>query len=106
MSDFRIERESVSFWLKVKPRGSRDRLKRDAQGELILEVHAPPVEGEANEACVRFLARVLGIPRGSVGLVVGEKSRRKLIRISGRSGEETAAQIKALAQGSAQRRRD
>ena len=97
MPEFTIEREHVSFWLKVKPRAQRERLRRSASGELILELHAPPVEGEANEACIRFFARALRLPQACVGLLAGAKSRRKLIRITGRSAEETVRQLKALA---------
>ena len=97
MPDFKVEQESVSFWLKVKPRSARERLAYDSAGELHLELHAPPTEGEANEACVCFFARALRLPQVSVTIISGRSSRRKLIRITGRSGEETVAGIKALA---------
>ena len=97
MLDFKVERENVSFWLGVKPRSSRERLTVDSAGELRLELHAAPVEGEANEACVCFFARHLRLPHACVVLLAGGKARRKLIRITGRSAQETIAQIKALA---------
>jgi hypothetical protein len=96
MPEFKIERENVSFWLKVKPRASRERLTLDASGELRLELHAAPTEGQANEACVRFFARALRLPQACVALLAGEKARRKLIRITGRSAEETVAQLQLL----------
>lgn len=88
----------MSFWLKVKPRSSRERLARDAAGHLRLEVHAPPAAGEANEACIEFFARALRLPRICVEILSGHQSRRKLIGISGRSGKETAERLRALAQ--------
>jgi hypothetical protein len=94
--DFQIERENVSFWLKVKPRSVRERLTMDSSGELRLELPAPPSEGQANEACVRFFARALRLPQACVVILSGHKSRRKLIRITGRSAQETVAQLKAL----------
>jgi uncharacterized protein (TIGR00251 family) len=97
MPDFKVEQETVSFWLKVKPRSARERLTYDSSGELRLELHAPPTEGEANEACVYFFARALRLPQACVTIISGRKSRRKLIRITGRSAEETLAGIKALA---------
>jgi uncharacterized protein (TIGR00251 family) len=97
MPDFRIERENVSFWLSVKPRSPRERLSVDATGGLRLELHAPPTEGQANEACVRFLARELRLPQACVVILSGQKSRRKLVRVTGRSAAETVAQLKALA---------
>jgi hypothetical protein len=97
MPDFKIEQETVSFWLKVKPRSARQHLAYDANGELRLEVHAPPTEDEANEACVCFFARALRLPQACVTIISGRKSRRKLMRITGRSAEETLAAVKALA---------
>jgi hypothetical protein len=95
--DFRIERENVTFWLKVKPRAARERLAVDSSGQLRLELHAPPTQGQANEACVLFLARALRLPQACVVILSGQKSRRKLIRVTGRSAAETVAQITALA---------
>jgi uncharacterized protein (TIGR00251 family) len=92
---FRVERDSVTFWLRVKPRSSRERLTVDSSGEPRLELHAAPTEGQANVACIKFLARVLRVTRSSVEIITGEKSRRKLIRIRG--GEEIARQIQSLA---------
>jgi hypothetical protein len=97
MPDFKVEQETVSFWLKVKPRSARERLAFDYSGELRLELHAPPSEGEANQACAYFFARALRLPRACVTIICGQRSRRKLIRITGRSAEETIAGIKALA---------
>ena len=94
--EFQIERENVTFWLKVKPRASRERLAVDSAGGWRLELHAPPTEGEANEACVRFFARELRLPQACVVILSGHKARRKLVRITGRSAEETVVQLKAL----------
>ena len=95
--DFKIERENVSFWLRVKPRAVRERLTIDASGELRLELHAPATEGQANEACIHFFARALRLPQACVVILSGQKARRKLLRVTGRSAEETVGQISALA---------
>ncbi|MGA2476500.1 MAG: DUF167 domain-containing protein [Terriglobia bacterium] len=97
MPDFKVEQETVSFWLKVKPRSARERLTCDSSGQLRLELRAPPTEGKGNEACVYFFARALRLPQACVAIISGRKSRRKLIRITGRSAEETLAGIKTLA---------
>jgi hypothetical protein len=95
--EFKIERENVSFWLRIKPRSVRERLLLDSGGELCLELHEPPAEGRANEACVRFFARALRMPQACVVILAGAKSRRKFIRITGRSTEDTIRLIRALA---------
>jgi len=91
--EFKVERENISFWLRVKPRATRERLTVDASGDLRLEVHPPATEGQANEACVHFFARLLRLPRACVVILSGQKARRKLLRVTGRSAEESIAQI-------------
>ncbi len=102
--EFQIERENVSFWLRVKPAAQKDRLTTDSSGELRLELRAPPREGQANEACVQFFARALRLPQACVVILAGRKARRKLLRVTGRSTEETITQIKTLAASSSTKR--
>jgi hypothetical protein len=97
MPEFKVERENVSFWLRVKPRAARERLTVDASGELRLELRAPATEGQANEACVHFFAQALRLPRACVVILSGQKARRKLLRVTGRSAEESIAEIRTLA---------
>jgi uncharacterized protein YggU (UPF0235/DUF167 family) len=104
-ANFCIEGESVSFWLKVKPRARRERLVPATAGELQLELLAPAIEGRANEACVLFLARELRLPQACVVILAGAKSRRKLVRITGRSAMETIEQLSRLVSGGKGRRR-
>jgi uncharacterized protein (TIGR00251 family) len=87
----RVRDNAVSFWLNVKPRSAREHFGVDPAGEFRLQVHAPAIGGAANDACVDFLARLLRIPRSSIEIVMGDKSRRKLIRIRG--GEEIARKL-------------
>lgn len=96
MGPFQVEGRSVSFWLQVKPRSSRDALEWIANGGLCLRISAAPVEGQANDACVRFLAEYLRLPRGAVTIVAGHRSRRKLVRIDGRSAEATMERLREL----------
>ena len=91
-----METNSASFWVRVKPRSARERLTLDSVGELRLEVYAAPSQGEANRALAEFLARSLRVPRTAVEIVTGQKSRRKLVRISGLPGQMLRAQIEAL----------
>ncbi len=97
MPDFRIEGASVTFWLNVKPRSARERLRVGGNGELRLEIHAPATEGQANDACIRFLARALRLPQACVVILSGARSRRKCLRITGHSPEDTVAHLDRLA---------
>ncbi len=61
---------------------------------LKVALQAPPVEGRANEALVRFLAAMLGVAPRQVVLVGGERSRDKRVELH---GVEAAAAMRALA---------
>lgn len=70
--------------VRVVPRGPRDEvLGFQPDGALRVRLSAPPVEGRANEALVRFLAERLGVPRSRVSLVTGAASRTKIVAIEG-----------------------
>jgi len=76
------------------PRASRDEVAgAGADGVLRVRLTAPPVEGRANEALVRFLAEELGVPRRQVRLVSGESSRTKVVSIEGVTADEVAARL-------------
>jgi uncharacterized protein len=55
-----------------------------------LRLTAPPVDGAANEALIRFLAASLNVPRSAVELVSGRTGRNKLVAVAGISVEEAA----------------
>lgn len=93
---WQIEGNRVSFWLRVRPRSSPEGLEWTASGELCLRIGAAPVEGQANQACVMLLAKLLRLPQAAVTIAAGQKSRRKLIRIDGRSAEETIERLRAV----------
>jgi uncharacterized protein (TIGR00251 family) len=74
---------AVTLPVRVQPRASRDGLAGIRNGALVVRLTAPPVEGAANTALLRFLARALDLPAGAVTLVRGERGRDKLVRVSG-----------------------
>ncbi len=68
--------------VRLTPRGGADRVDGVGEdGALRVRVAAPPVDGAANEALCRLLARELGIARGGVRLVAGESGRRKVVEV-------------------------
>lgn len=62
----------------------------DAEGRAVLKVRvrARPIEGEANEALIRLLAKSLGVPKSSVSVGRGAQSRLKMIVVQGLDDEE------------------
>lgn len=75
----------------VQPRASRNELAGLHDGCLKVRLTAPPVEGAANEALVRFIAEALGVPRRQVTVVAGSSGRRKILEIEGVSEAQLAA---------------
>ncbi|MGH2617149.1 MAG: DUF167 domain-containing protein [Thermomicrobiales bacterium] len=67
----------------VVPRASKVGLEQSVDGELRIRLTAPPVDGAANAALLRFLADVLDIPRSRLTIVSGATSRRKRIVVEG-----------------------
>jgi uncharacterized protein (TIGR00251 family) len=85
----------ATFQVKVHPRARKNGITGAIGDALKVALTAPPVEGRANEACVKFLAEFLNVPRSSVTIAAGEASRQKLIRIAG----VTAAQVEERLRG-------
>lgn len=83
MIELREAADGVSLRVRVQPRASRDALAGERAGALLVRLRAPPVEGAANAALVRFLAGLLGVPAFAVEVVRGATSREKLVRVSG-----------------------
>jgi len=69
--------------LKTIPNAPRDEVVGWLGSALKVKVHAPALDGRANDALLEFLAGRLQLPRRAVTLVRGDKSRQKLIRIAG-----------------------
>ncbi len=74
---------SCTLELKTIPNAPRDEVVGWLGTALKVKVHAPALEGRANDALLEFLAGELGVPRRTVTLVRGDKSRQKVIRIDG-----------------------
>ena len=69
--------------VKVHPRARRSALAGRLGDAWKLDLAAPPVDGKANEECVRFLAELANVPRARVRIVTGASSRVKVVEIEG-----------------------
>lgn len=67
----------------VAPRASRTRAVGEHDGRLKLQVAAPPVDGEANDAITRFVASAVGVSRSAVRIASGSTGKRKSVAIDG-----------------------
>jgi len=69
--------------VKVHPRAKRSAITGRFGDAWKLDLAAAPVDGKANEECVRFFADLAGVPRARVRIVLGAASRTKVIEIEG-----------------------
>jgi uncharacterized protein (TIGR00251 family) len=75
--------DAVRFRIRVSPRAKRDQIGGEHGGALKVSVTAPPVDGAANAAIIKLLAKRLKVPKRAVTIVRGEGSRDKVIAITG-----------------------
>jgi uncharacterized protein len=84
----------ICLAVKLQPRAARNEIGPPLGNEIKIKVTAPPVEGAANEALIRFLAETLGCPRSAVQIVRGQTSRHKTVAIAGLGAAEALARLK------------
>lgn len=84
----------VTVSLVCKPGSSKPGVSV-VDGILHLRVRERALEGAANDACIRALSEMLGIPRSSIELTAGARSRHKRFRISGIAEDEARARLAA-----------
>ena len=69
--------------VRVKAGARLNKAEKDAEGNWVLAIKAPPVEGKANEELIRFLSRRLTIAKSQVAIISGHTARIKRINIEG-----------------------
>ncbi len=93
MSHLQDTPEGTRLLLHVVPRASRTAIAGLHDGRVKLAVAAPPVDGEANDAITRFLAKALGIPRDHVTIAAGQTGKKKTVAIAGLDPATVAAAL-------------
>ncbi len=73
--------------LKVRAGARKTGFSSQYGGAWKLDVAAPPVDGKANEAIIRFLARLAGVPSGAVRIVSGFTGSTKIVEVEGLDSE-------------------
>ena len=78
--------------IRVRPCANRNAIEVDGERpdvKIIVRVTAAPEGGKANDAVVALLAKRLGVPKRSIQIVRGHRSREKRISIDGISSKES-----------------
>jgi len=79
--------------VRVIPRARRDEIGGERAGRLLIRLTAPPVDGAANAALCRLVARRAGVPARQVSIVRGHASRNKVVRVDGLSDAALRASL-------------
>lgn len=82
----------ITLTLHIQPGAKKTEFAGLHGDALKIRLAAPPVDGKANEALVKFLADVLHLPKSAITLKSGQTSRRKVLEVTG----ATAASIAGL----------
>ncbi len=69
--------------VRLQPRARRNAIVDEREGVLRVSVAAAPVEGQANAALCKLIAKRVGVARGRVTVIGGERSREKVVRVEG-----------------------
>jgi uncharacterized protein (TIGR00251 family) len=86
--------DHVRLEIHVRPNASRTVVGGTHDGAMVVRVASPAKGGKATRAALEILAETLGVPRGSVTLVRGPASRRKLVDIHTHSADEARLTVR------------
>ena len=92
-------RDEAIFSVRVTPGAKRNAVMALKEGVWCVKVTAPPVEGKANEELVSFLSRLFDVRKSSISVVKGQRSRSKLVCVSGLTQKEVALKMSAELDG-------
>jgi uncharacterized protein len=73
--------------VRLQPRARRDEIVGERNGVLVVRVTAPPVDGRANDALCRLIAKRAGVAPSRVEIVRGHVGRDKVVRVAGVDAE-------------------
>ena len=79
--------------VRLQPRAHRDEVVGERDGVVVIRVTAPPVDGKANAALCRLIAKRAGVAPSRVEIVRGHTAREKVIRVEGLDAEALRAAL-------------
>lgn len=92
--------DSCDLTVRLTPRADRDAIAGIRDGVVAVRVSAPPVDGQANAALIKVLAKALGVPKSRLSIVRGQAARDKLVRVDGLRASDAHARLDASSQAS------
>jgi uncharacterized protein (TIGR00251 family) len=83
MVNIKETEDGVILQVHVVPRSAKSEIAGVQGDALKVKIAAPPVEGQANAECIRFLSDILGIKKKQVKILSGHRSKKKTVAIEG-----------------------
>ena len=74
---------ATDLTVRLQPRARRDEIVGERDGIVVIRVSAPPVDGKANAALCRLIAKRAGVAPSRVEIVRGHTAREKVVRVEG-----------------------
>jgi uncharacterized protein len=74
-------KKGLTFQVQVVPRASRAEIAGIQEGALKIKITALPVDGAANEACIKLLAKTFALRKSQMEIFIGAKSRKKTVLV-------------------------
>lgn len=74
--------------IHAQPNGKKTEIQGVHGDRLKIRIHAPPVDGKANEEIISFFSLLVKIPKRNIQIVKGETSREKTVLVQGVSLEQ------------------
>ena len=87
-------KRGVAIPIRVTPRASRNEIVEILSDQTVkIRLKAPPVEGKANQELIKFLSKILGVPKSNLEIVAGATGRDKLVSVLDIEGDEVHKKI-------------
>jgi uncharacterized protein len=80
-----VREDGINLSVKVIPNSSKCEVAGVIDGSLKIKLDCPPIEGKANERCIKLLSDILKIPKSDIKILRGETSKNKIIFLKGNS---------------------
>jgi uncharacterized protein (TIGR00251 family) len=77
------EPSATTLSIRIQPRASKNKIVRNEDGSFKVWITAPPVDGAANEALIKFLSSSFDVAKSQVEIVSGLTAKNKIVRIIG-----------------------
>lgn len=88
-----MQSTTANLSVRVHPRAGRNEISGERDGRLLVRVTAPPVDGRANAAVCRLIAKAAGVPKGTVSVTSGEAHRDKTVTVEDLTESELRAAL-------------